>query len=265
MTGCWPDVDAMVGIDRVGDELLVLLVPAVEVMPREGDVIVEIRRAGRRLNRLHVAQAIPAHVIAREEVASERAMLMEQLRSSAVDHRRAAALCANPSRRGIDEQHLRQRDVYVEATGRPVSEWAGAHGEGHAGRRYRPSGAGSTASIRRPIFGPASDAVGRFRWTTRQPFVSCARRSCRAAVRDRTIAPWSLTPGRWRLPSRTGKGCLGRLGGGAAPRTASRWTGVTRSLLVLVLETGALCEGGIASRPHGIAPHVQGVRSVRDP
>src|SRR2546423_6253235 len=139
MTGSGPDVDAVIGIDRVPDKPLVLLVPGVEVMPREGHVIVEIRRAGGRLNRLHVAEEIPADVIARGEVASQRAMLMQQLRSPAVDHRRAAALRTNPTRRGIDEEHLRHRNLYVEATGRPVSERARAHSEGHAGPRYRPT------------------------------------------------------------------------------------------------------------------------------
>jgi len=128
-------------------ELLVLLVPGVEVMPREGHVIVEVRRAGGRLNRLHVAQPVPANVIAREEVASQRAMLVEQLRSPAVDHRRAAALRTDPTRRGIYEEHLRHRDVYVEATGRPVPERGGAHGERHTGPRYRLRGVESTAPI----------------------------------------------------------------------------------------------------------------------
>src|SRR5215210_6839966 len=142
-----PDVNAVVRIDRMSAELLVLLVPGVEVTPREGHVIVEVRRAGGRLNRLHVAQLVPANVIAREEVASERAMLVEQLGSPAVDHRHAAALRTNPSRRGIDEEHLRHRDVHVEATGRPVPERAGAHGEGHARPRYRLRGLESTAPI----------------------------------------------------------------------------------------------------------------------
>src|SRR5689334_15207184 len=154
MTRCRPDVDAVVGIDRVGDELLVLLIPDVEVVPWEGHVIVEIRRAGGWLNWLDVAQPVPANVIAREEIASERAVLMEQLRSPAVDHRLAAALRTNPSRRGIDEEHLRHRDFYVEATGGSVSERAGAHGEGHAGHATERREPGPWRRSGGPILGP---------------------------------------------------------------------------------------------------------------
>jgi hypothetical protein len=112
----------VVRIDGVRDELLVFLVPGVEVIPGEGDVVIKTRRVRRWLNRFHAPQPIPGDVSAREEVARERPMPMEQLRIAAVDHGFTVPRRADPARRRLDEHHVAHGDVDVEPARGPVTE-----------------------------------------------------------------------------------------------------------------------------------------------
>jgi hypothetical protein len=119
----------VVGIERVAEDLVVLLVPRVHGIEGEGDVAVERRRLRRRLDGLDVAEVFPTDVVTRDEVAREAPVLVQHPGAARVEDRAAAQDRADPPRRRVGEEDAVVRDVDVEPPGRRVAEGARAHRE----------------------------------------------------------------------------------------------------------------------------------------
>jgi hypothetical protein len=113
-------VDPVVRVARVDDDLVVLLEPRVDRVPRDADVALD---RGLRLGR-------DAHVLAREREPWEAGRPVDEPHTLAVDDGLAVLRRPYPAGIHLDEGHLLRR-VEVEPARGPMPEGPGADGEAH--------------------------------------------------------------------------------------------------------------------------------------